>query len=106
VNKYDGFENLQDIKESFECDCDGLLDEEVLFASYDGGNFRGEAIVLIQRDGKLYTSEGCHCSCNGLEGCWEMIETTKELLKKRNFKPYHLAFSNFLEGFLSDDKKP
>jgi len=102
MNKYVGFDNLQDILKEFESDCDGLKDEEVLFASYGSEDYSGDAVVLIQRDGKLYTSEGGHCSCHGLEEQWEMIETTKEILAKRKFdKTYHPEFIEWLKGFLN-----
>jgi hypothetical protein len=102
VQKYFGFEDLPDILHQFQSDCDNLKEEEVLFASYGGGCYDGFAIVLFQRDGKLYTSEGSHCSCYGLEGQWEMIETTKEILSKREFY-YHPEFIEWLKEF-NDEK--
>lgn len=103
MEKYVGFDDLQDIKKNFDSDCDGLLDEEVLFASYGNECYEGFAIVLFKRDGKLYTSEGSHCSCHGLEGQWDMIETTKEILSKRKFTSYEQpGIIDFLKDFLKD----
>ena len=72
MKKYEGFEDLEDVKKEFESECDDILEEEVLFASYGTQGYEGDAIVLIQRNGKLYTSEGSHCSCRGLEEQWEL----------------------------------
>lgn len=101
MNKYCGFENIDDIKEQFQSDCDNIKDEEILFASYGGGTYGGDAIILIQRDRKLYTVEVGHCSDYELEGDWEMIETNKIVLRNRKFEQeYHEEFIQFLIGFL------
>lgn len=101
MNKYCGFEDLKDIKEKFESDCDNVKEDEILFASYGESCWNGDAIILIQRDGKLYTVEGSHCSCYGLGGQWEMIETNKVVLRNRKFEQeYHEEFIQFLIGFL------
>lgn len=102
--KYIGFEDLQDIKKEFDSDCDNITDDEVLFASYGRGCYDGDAIVLIQRDGVLYTCESSHCSCYGLEGTWDMVETSKEVLRKRTFycSNENVEFLKFLEEFLKD----
>lgn len=103
MEKYFGFDNLEDMKKEFDSDCDNVTDDEILFASYGSECYDGDAIVLIQRNGSLYTVEGGHCSCYGLEGMWDMIETTKEVLKKREnhiSDRYHEEFRGFLKGFL------
>lgn len=43
----------------------------ILFASYVYEDYSGDAVVLFERDGKLYEVYGSHCSCYGLEGQWE-----------------------------------
>lgn len=50
-------------------------DDEILFASYGGGSYEGDAFVLYRKDGKLYEVSGSHCSCYGLEGQWGPEET-------------------------------
>lgn len=57
--------------------------ETVLFASYGGAAYEGDAIVLLERDGKLYEVRGSHCSCNGLEGQWDPQEITWKALAMR-----------------------
>lgn len=57
--------------------------EEVLFASYGGRAYEGDAVVLIRRDGKLYEVHGSHCSCRGLEDRWAPAEVTWDALAMR-----------------------
>ncbi len=58
-------------------------DAEILFASYGGAAYEGDALVVFERGGKLFEANGSHCSCNGLEGTWSPEETTWEALKIR-----------------------
>jgi hypothetical protein len=100
MNKYYGFVDLEDIKHLFRSDCDGLTDNEVIFASYGSQCYDGDAIVIFERQGKYYTSEGGHCSCSGLEGQWEMIETSKEIMKDREISEnYHPELVEFLKDW-------
>ena len=55
----------------------------ILFASYGQDNYSGDAFVLAVVEGKLYEVNGSHCSCYGLEGQWELEETTIEALVHR-----------------------
>lgn len=63
-------------------------DEEILFASYGGGGYDGDALVLFQRDGKLYEVHGGHCSCYGLEDQWDPGEVTWAALALRPREGY------------------
>ncbi len=72
----------------FNIDESELKGVKILWAEYDRGAFEGTgyegtAFVLFRRAGRLYTVEGGHCSCYGLEGQWEPVETTKEALALR-----------------------
>lgn len=77
-NRYfGGFSDVESINNSFTIpDSELLKDEEVLFASYGGYAYEGDAIVVFQRDGVLYEAHGGHCSCNGLEDQWSPEETS------------------------------
>lgn len=55
----------------------------ILFASYGGASYKGDALVLFERDGKLFEVHGSHCSCYGLEGQWEPAEVTWPALRLR-----------------------
>jgi hypothetical protein len=58
-------------------------ENEILFAAYEGGSYEGDAEVLYERDGKLFEVQGGHCSCNGLEGQWNPIETDWKTINLR-----------------------
>ena len=58
-------------------------DDEILFASYGGGSYDGDAVVIYERDGTLYEVHGSHCSCYGLEDQWEPEATTWAALAMR-----------------------
>lgn len=62
---------------------------EILFASYTYENYSGDAFVIAEKDGKLYEVNAGHCSCYGLEGQFELEETSIEAIehyiKKGNF---------------------
>lgn len=82
MEKFIGFENVEDIEYNFACK-DALKDAEVLFAVYDTGCYEGSAFVLFRKDGKLYEVNGSHCSCYGLEDQWDPEETLVESLEHR-----------------------
>ena len=58
-------------------------DEEILFAWYDCADYSGSALVVYERDGKLFEVNGSHCSCYGLEEQWKPEETSAEALGMR-----------------------
>jgi hypothetical protein len=69
--------------EDYEYDeLEGVVPNEggILFASYGGACYEGDAVVIFQKNGKLYEVHGSHCSCYGLEGQWRPEETTLESL--------------------------
>ena len=82
-----GFEDIKDIEREFQCK---LTDDiEILIAWYSYASYEGSAFVLFRQDGKLFEVEGSHCSCNGLEGLWEPVETSTATLKKRKLFDYY-----------------
>jgi len=58
-------------------------DVEILLAYYEYRDYSGEAFVLFRQCGTLYTVEGGHCSCYGLEDQWDPTETDVSTLKHR-----------------------
>lgn len=75
---------------------------EILYASYDGGGYEGDALVFLKdSEGKLYEARGSHCSCYGLEGQWATVETNLEALKARDWS-YSLSGHEGLRDFLND----
>ena len=55
----------------------------ILFASYNTGNYYVDAFVLFEKEGKLYEVNASHCSCYGLEEQWEPEEVLLEELEHR-----------------------
>ena len=83
-NVYSGdFEDENDVISAFELDTNELNGAFILLAWYGGGGYDGSAFVLFERGGKLYEVNGSHCSCNGLEECWDPEETNVKALLHR-----------------------
>ena len=60
-----------------------LVGATLKYAEYGGGGYEGWALVIFERDGKLYEVNGSHCSCMGLESQWEPEETSWRALAMR-----------------------
>ena len=73
------FNNKKSVVENFQTSDD----VNILFASYGMGNYEGDAFVLVEKDGNLYEVHGSHCSCFGLEGQFDLEETTLKELEYR-----------------------
>lgn len=56
-----------------------------IYAQYEAAGYEGDSFVIFERNGKLYEVHGSHCSCYGLENCWEPTETSFQALM---FRPY------------------
>lgn len=82
---FEEFDDIEDVRRSFSIEKKDILDAEVVFASYGSGGYDGSAIVIFQRDNKLYEVSGGHCSCYGLEGQWSPEEVTWSQLAMRQF---------------------
>lgn len=86
---YGNWSTAEEVFESFE-NAQGVYGDkqtipekgsiEMIFATYGHGSYDGSAFVLYRQDGKLFTVQGSHCSCFGLEGQWSPVEVTKESL--------------------------
>lgn len=53
---------------------------KVLISYYSYYNYNGTCFILFTQNNKLYTVESSHCSCHGLEGTWDQLETSAVLL--------------------------
>lgn len=62
--------------------------EDVFIAVYEPGDYSGRAFALFLHEGKLYEVHGSHCSCNGLEECWDPSETDWATLKMRDWSDW------------------
>lgn len=77
------FERDQDIIDQFSAPADALTGATVHLARYQYEDYSGSAIVIFEKDGKLFEVNGGHCSCYGLEGQWEPEETSWQAIKMR-----------------------
>jgi len=76
------FKSVKDIEDEYGARVpDGA---EILVAWYGYGSYCGSSFVLYRLAGKLYEVNGSHCSCHGLEGCWQPEETTVDALRLRD----------------------
>lgn len=103
------FECKEDVFREFSA-LGEMQDCRVLFAWYNYEDYSGEAFVLFERDGKLYEVHGSHCSCYGLEGCWNPDEVSVEALnhymKKGTFGYQDCGmYAKKLKGVLSRWKR-
>lgn len=72
------FGNKDDVCREFNVQFDGA----VIYAWYEYEDYSGSAEVIFIHNGKFFTVSGSHCSCNGLEECWDPIEMPLAALKK------------------------
>lgn len=61
-------------------------DDMILFASYGGASYEGDAVVIYLQDDKLYEVHASHCSCYGLEEQWAPEQTDWGALAIRSKK--------------------
>jgi hypothetical protein len=65
----------------FSCEADVLREfalgsrpGSIIFAAYECGDYEGSAEVIYISQGRFYHVSGSHCSCHGLEECWQPEE--------------------------------
>ncbi len=75
------FRNIEDLKKEYDITDSDLDGVEILYAAYEIGNYSGQSLVLFKKNGKLFVVDASHCSCYGLEGQWDEVETNEETLK-------------------------
>ena len=83
-NVFDGWEDAEHMVGDFGEDLDVLEGYRVIVATYDTGDYSGDAFVLLVKDdGTYYEVNGSHCSCYGLENQWSLEEVNEAALKVR-----------------------
>jgi len=96
--------------ENLTPNADFPTDRQILFASYGGRSYEGDAWVIFTKDRKLYEVNGSHCSCFGLEGQWKPEETSWEAIAMRNLKSFECLADHddeaidFIAGILRSKK--
>ena len=93
------FENKNDVLHQFSITENELKGCEILYAYYSYEDYSGEALVILSNPDNhtLYEVNGSHCSCYGLEGQWEMEETTYEALMKRESEFFNGEVKAFIQ---------
>jgi hypothetical protein len=77
-------ETIKEVKDWFEESyADDDNEYQVIAAEYDTGDWQGDAFVLLKKGDQYFEINGGHCSCHGLEGQWDLEETTEGALKHR-----------------------
>lgn len=71
------------VASDWQMDVAALAGCVIVFHEYTYGYFSGNAFTLFTKNGKLYESNGSHCSCYGLDGQWSEEETTVEAIMFR-----------------------
>lgn len=77
------FSSAESVFDQFQVDEDHRKGIKILFASYGGGSYDGEAFVLYEQGGTLWEANGSHCSCFGLENQWQGEHVVLDELETR-----------------------
>lgn len=78
---FEDFDSIETLKKEYEITDKELIGVDILYAIYETGCYDGQSLVLFKKDDKLYIVNASHCSCNGLEGQWDPVETNEQALK-------------------------
>src|SRR4051812_43967563 len=67
----------EEVFTAFSAPAEAFEGASILAAAYTYEDYSGSALVLYEKDGKLFVNHGGHCSCYGLEDQWSPEEVTK-----------------------------
>ena len=97
---FKNFDNKDDVLNNFNISEDKLLGCDIVFAYYSYEDYSGDAFVILHHpeEGTFYEVNGNHCSCYGLEGQWEMEETSLEVLLKRESQFFNDVVKIFIKS--------
>lgn len=76
-------------------DLDGA---KIVLALIENYGYEESAIVVYEKDGRLYETNGSHCSCYGFEGTWSPEETSMEALRMRKL---YFDVSSDIDGLIA-----
>ena len=99
---FDLFDNRNSVLNEFSITEQELNGCEIVFAYYTYEVYSGEELVILRdpKDGTFYEVNGCHCSCAGLEGQWEMEETTMDVMMKRSTPFFDEVVKSYIQQHL------
>jgi len=101
---YGDWDCLEDMLSDFQISKDAVKGYKVLYAWYEYADYSGSAFVLLKKGRKLYEVNGGHCSCYGLEGQFDLEETSAEAILKRQFFGVNSEIAKGLEAMLKKKK--
>lgn len=78
-----GFDSAEEVFEAYDAPMEWQHEVEFIYAEYQRADYEGDSFAVFIKDGKLYEVNGSHCSCNGLENCWQPEETSVIALLSR-----------------------
>lgn len=84
----------------FSIDTKALEGATVLAAAYTYEGYSGSAYVLFEKDGKLFSVNGGHCSCYGLEDQWKPEEVVPAADKNFEYGGFSDEFSNHVRSIM------
>lgn len=74
------FETRDDVLSEFGLGAD--FTGTILAAGYETGSYDGQAFVIFVDKGQLWINEASHCSCYGLEECWDPTSMPVEAIER------------------------
>ena len=77
------FQSRSDVISEFDIKYTLLEGATLFLAWYGKDGYEGNALVVYEKDGKLFEVNASHCSCYGLGGKWKPEETSWEALAIR-----------------------
>lgn len=99
------FDSAEEVFNQFRVHKDERKGINILFASYGGGDYDGEAFVLYEQGGTLWEANGSHCSCFGLEDQWSgehvvLSELQNRVISGEQYWSYEHNYKPLLAKFL------
>jgi hypothetical protein len=99
---YNGsFDCKEDVLESFKVPKEDHH-MHIIYANYNHEDYDGSAFVLFIKDGKLYELYGSHCSCHGLEQCYDPEQISLPILKEKIKRGTYVFSSPEIKEFFVD----
>lgn len=99
---FDQFDNINDVLREFSITEKELNGCEIVFAYYTYEDYSGDALVVLRDpcNGMFYEVNGCHCSCYGLDGQWDMEETTLDVMMQRSTPFFDEVVKSYIQQHL------
>jgi hypothetical protein len=97
---HEDFKDIDELKREYHLSDEDLQGVEILYAIYRTGCWEGQSLVLFKKDDRIFIVHASHCSCYGLQGQWDPIETNEKTLKmeiEAKSKYFYQEFESFIQ---------